>query len=52
MCKDMDVPLMSQVPLEPNLLIQSEKGKCYISEAPESVTAKKFTEIVAKIKES
>ena len=52
MCKDMDVPLMSQVPLEPQLLIQSEKGKCYIAEAPDSVTAKKFKEIVQKINES
>ena len=50
MCMDMDVPLMAQVPLEPGLLISSEKGKCYISEAPDSVTAKKFQEIVAKIK--
>jgi Mrp family chromosome partitioning ATPase len=50
MCQDMNVPLMAQVPLEPGLLITSEKGKCYITEAPESVTAKKFEEIVSKIK--
>lgn len=49
MCEDMQVPLLSKVPLEPNLLIQSEKGKCYISEAPESVTAQKMKEIVEQI---
>jgi Mrp family chromosome partitioning ATPase len=38
MCKDMDVPLIAQVPLEPNLLLSCEKGKCYMSEFPESVT--------------
>ena len=46
MCEDMQVPLLAQVPLEPKLLISSEKGKCYISEAPDSVTAKKFEDIV------
>jgi len=49
MCQDMDVPLMAQVPLEPNLLIQSEKGKCYMTEAPDSVTAQRLKEIVGKI---
>lgn len=39
MCEDMQVPLMTKMPLEPQLLISTEKGKCYISEAPESVTA-------------
>ena len=26
MCKDMEVPLISQIPLEPNLLLSAEKG--------------------------
>ena len=50
MCEEMEVPLLSQVPLEPALLISCEKGKCYISEAPESITAKKLTEIIENIK--
>ena len=52
MCQDMDVPMLAKVPLEPNLLISCEKGKCYMAEAPESITAKRFAEIVQKIKES
>jgi len=52
MCEDMKVPLLSQVPLEPKLLLSSEGGKCFISEHPESVTASKFREIVAKVKSS
>jgi len=52
MCLDMDVPLMAQVPLEPNLLIQSEKGKCYMTAAPDSVTAQRLKEIVGKIVQS
>lgn len=49
MCEDMQVPLLSQVPLEPQLLISCEKGKCYMKEFPESVTAQRFREIVQKI---
>lgn len=52
MCEDMDVPLLSQVPLEPKLLLSCEKGKCYMAEAPESVTSKKLAEIIEKIKKS
>jgi len=42
----MEVPLLSQVPIEPNLLMSSESGKCYLAGAPESLTGKKFAEIV------
>mmetsp|Transcript_118691 Transcript_118691/g.165392 ORF Transcript_118691/g.165392 Transcript_118691/m.165392 type:complete len:201 (+) Transcript_118691:339-941(+) len=47
MCKDMNVPLMGRVPLEPNLLLSCEKGVCYIKEFPESATAKSFQQIVS-----
>lgn len=40
---------MSQVPLEPQLLVSCEKGKCFMSECPDSVTASKFEEIVKQI---
>lgn len=30
MCKDMNVPLLGRVPLEPNLLLSCEKGACYM----------------------
>ena len=46
MCQDFNVPLLSQVPLEPQLLMSTEKGKCYMKEFPESITASKFKEIV------
>ena len=52
MCEEMDVPLLSQVPLEPALLLSCEKGKCYIAEAPESITSKTLSEIIEKIKKS
>jgi len=50
MCLDMGIPLLAQVPLEPSLLLSCEKGKCYMAECPDSVTATKFKEIVEKLK--
>jgi Mrp family chromosome partitioning ATPase len=51
MCIDMGVPLLTQIPLEPKLLLACEGGKCFVKEFPESVTASKFNEIAKKIKE-
>ena len=49
MCEDFNVPLLSQVPLEPQLLLSTEKGKCYTKEFPDSITATKFDEIAGKV---
>ena len=49
MCEDFNVQLLSQVPLEPKLLMSCEQGKCYMKEFPDSVTAAKFKEIVEKV---
>lgn len=49
MCQEMEIPLLTQMPLEPQLLVACEKGKCYVQEFPESITAQKFNEIVSKI---
>jgi nitrogenase subunit NifH len=49
MCEKMSVPLMAKVPLEPQLLLSCEKGKCYMEAFPESPTGKVFSEIVNKI---
>ena len=46
MCKDMAVPLLTSIPLEPKLLLACEQGKCFVSAFPDSVTATKFKEIV------
>ena len=51
MCEDMEIPLLAQVPLEPKLLQSTEKGKCFIDEQPDSVTAKKMEEIINKLQE-
>lgn len=40
---------MAKVPLEPQLLLSCEKGKCYMEAFPESPTGKVFSEIVNKI---
>ena len=50
MCAEMQVPLLGQIPLEPKLLLSCEAGKCFAKEHPESVTAKKFNEIVNQLK--
>lgn len=49
MCIDMGVPLLTQIPLEPKLLLSCESGKCFVKEFPESVTASKFREMVEKV---
>jgi hypothetical protein len=49
MCVDMQVPLLGQIPLEPKLLMSCEGGKCFAKEHPDSVTAKNFKAIVAKL---
>jgi nitrogenase subunit NifH len=41
----MIVPLLTQIPLEPKLLMATEKGKCFAKEAPDSITAGKFVEL-------
>ena len=46
MCQDFNVPLLSQIPLEPKLLMSCEQGKCFMKEFPDSVTSTKFKEIV------
>jgi Mrp family chromosome partitioning ATPase len=30
MCNDMQVPLLTQIPLEPKLLLSCESGKCFM----------------------
>lgn len=51
MCLEMNVPLLTQIPLEPKLLLSCEGGKSFVKEFPDSVTASKFNEIVAKVKQ-
>ena len=36
MCEEMKIDLLSQIPLEPKLLLSCEKGKCFIEEFPDS----------------
>ena len=51
MCLEMNVPLLTQIPLEPKLLLSCEGGKSFVKEFPDLVTASKFNEIVAKVKQ-
>ena len=49
MCEDLGVPLLTQIPLEPNLLLACESGKCFYKEKSETVTAQKFLELAQKV---
>ncbi len=51
MCQDMQVPLLGRIPLEPQLLLSCEKGKCYATEFPTSQTANSIRQIIQKIVE-
>jgi hypothetical protein len=50
MCEDMGVQMLGRLPLEPKILLSCEKGKCFVAEHPETVSAKAFSEIVSKVK--
>jgi len=52
MCKDLDVPFLGKIPLDPNILLACEGGKCYIKGNPSSPASKAFIEIIDKIKAS
>lgn len=49
MCEDMKLKLVSQIPLEPKLLLSCEGGKCYAKEHPDSVTAQKFKDLASEV---
>ncbi len=42
MCADFQIPLLSKIPLEPQLLMSCEKGACFATSMPDSVTAKRI----------
>ena len=46
MCDDMGVKLIAKVPLEPQLLITTEKGACYVKDYPDSVTAAQLKSVI------
>ena len=49
MCQEMSIDLLTQIPIEPKLLMACEGGKCFAKEHPNSVTAQRFTSAVTKI---
>ncbi|KAL4510491.1 hypothetical protein ABPG72_004645 [Tetrahymena utriculariae] len=49
MCQDYKIDLLGQVPLEPKVLICSEKGKSIVKEHPDSVAAKVYQHIAEKV---
>ena len=50
MCQDMQIPMLGKIPIEPKLLMSCEGGKCFIKECPDSVTAKRLSQVVDQIK--
>lgn len=45
MCEEMNVPFLGAIPLDPVIAKSCDEGKSYISQAPESVGAKKYKEV-------
>ncbi|KAG5895172.1 hypothetical protein JTB14_007339 [Gonioctena quinquepunctata] len=52
MCKDMNVPLLGSLPLDPKIARCCDNGKDFIEDLPESLVVKASTEIVAKLVEA
>ena len=46
MCADMDVPLLAKLPLEPQLLLTTEKGSCFVRDHPDTVTAQALSKVI------
>lgn len=49
--KDFNVPLLGQIPLDPNIRVTGDSGLPFIVQYPDSPAAKAFTESVKKIKD-
>lgn len=52
MCQDMQIPLITKIPIEPQLLMSCEGGKCFVKECPQTVTAKSFNTLVNHVKQA
>ena len=52
MCQEMSVELLGKIPIEPKLLMSCETGKCFVKDNSDTVTAARFNEIVAKVKQA
>ena len=50
--EEMKVPFLGEIPLDPRISEDSDRGKPFITEHPDSPAAKAFMEIVGKIEES
>lgn len=46
MCDDFKLKLLGKIPLEPDLILCSEKGKSIINSNPTSQTTKEYLKIV------
>jgi hypothetical protein len=50
MCEEMQCEMIGSIPLEPKLLLSTEKGECCVKMHPDTATAKALTLVVDKIK--
>jgi ATP-binding protein involved in chromosome partitioning len=49
--KDLSVPYLGKIPIDPAICVDSDSGTPFVAENPASPTVKAFTEIVTKIKQ-
>lgn len=49
MAKDMGVPFLGRIPLDPTIARACDEGKSYVEDFPDSVASKKFLEVFKKI---
>lgn len=45
MCKDFNLKLLGKIPIEPEILLCAEKGRCIVNTLPESVSSRAYLEI-------
>ena len=49
LAKDLDVPFLGKIPIDPQICVDSDKGVAFIAEHRESPAAKAFMDIVGKV---
>ena len=52
MAREMDVPFLGRIPLDPQIVLDSDAGTPYVLRQPESDAARAFARVVERILES
>jgi MinD-like ATPase involved in chromosome partitioning or flagellar assembly len=52
MCEDLDVNFLGSIPLDPQVMMASENGECFLAKNPASPTALAIQNVIEEIKKA